>query len=94
MAIGGIGTTGYLAGYVTRKAERNIPSKDFASIGGIHLPDFNDKYVFSKKKSGISDEEYRKQIREQAYLKSAKFAIIDCLHDDVCCNEISFVTVA
>ena len=37
------------------------------SIGGIHLPDFNDKYVFSIKKSGISDEEYRKQIREQAY---------------------------
>ena len=33
------------------------------SIGGIHLPDFNDKYVFSKKKSGISDEEYQKQIR-------------------------------
>lgn len=32
------------------------------SIGGVHLPDFNDKYVFSKKKSGISDEEYRKQI--------------------------------
>ncbi len=37
------------------------------SIGGIHLPDFNDKYVFSKKKSGISEEEYRKRIREQAY---------------------------
>ena len=37
------------------------------SIGGIHLPDFNDKYVLSKKKSGISDEEYRRQIREQAY---------------------------
>ena len=37
------------------------------SIGGIHLPDFNDKYVFSKKKSGTSEEEYRKQIREQAY---------------------------
>ena len=34
------------------------------SIGGIHLPDFNDKYVFSKKKSGVSDEEYRRQIRE------------------------------
>ena len=33
------------------------------SIGGIHLPDFNDKYVFSKKKSGISDEEYQKKIR-------------------------------
>lgn len=72
MAIGGIGTTGYLAGYVTRKAERNIPSKDFASIGGIHLPDFNDKYVFYKKESGISDEEYRKQIREQAYEDFAK----------------------
>ena len=42
------------------------------SIGGIHLPDFNDKYVFSKKKSGISDEEYRKQIREPAYEDFAK----------------------
>ena len=38
------------------------------SIGGVHLPDFNDKYVFSKKKSGISDEEYRKQIVAQAYI--------------------------
>ena len=37
------------------------------SIGGIHLPDFHDRYVFSKKKSGVSDEEYRRQIREQAY---------------------------
>ena len=37
------------------------------SISGINVPDFNDKYVFSKKKSGISDEEYRKQIVEQAY---------------------------
>ena len=42
------------------------------SIGGIHLPDFNDNYVFSKKKSGISDEEYRRQIREQAYEDFAK----------------------
>ena len=42
------------------------------SIGGIHLPDFNDNYVFSKKKSGTSDEEYRKQIREQAYKDFAK----------------------
>ena len=36
-------------------------------IGGIHLPDFNDKYVYTKKKSGISDSEYRRQIMEQAY---------------------------
>lgn len=42
------------------------------SIGGIHLPDFNDKYVFSKKKSGISDEEYRNKIVEQAYKDFAK----------------------
>lgn len=42
------------------------------SIGGVHLPDFNDKYIFFKKKSGISDEEYRKQIREQAYQDFAK----------------------
>jgi hypothetical protein len=42
------------------------------NIGGIHLPDFNDKYVFSQKKSGISDKEYRKRIREQAYKDFAK----------------------
>ena len=33
----------------------------------IHLPDFNDKYVFSKKKSNTSNAEYKKQIAEQAY---------------------------
>ncbi len=37
------------------------------SIGGIHLPDFNDNYVFSKKKSNVSNAEYKKQIAEQAY---------------------------
>ena len=37
------------------------------SIGGIHLPDFNDKYVFSKKKSNTSNAEYKKQIAEHAY---------------------------
>lgn len=37
------------------------------SIGGIRLPDFNDKYVFSKKKSNTSNAEYKKQIAEQAY---------------------------
>lgn len=37
------------------------------SIGGIHLPDFNDKYVFSKKKGNLSKAEYKKQIAEQAY---------------------------
>lgn len=41
------------------------------SIGGIHLPDFTDNYVFSKQKSGISDTEYRKQIVEQAYIDFA-----------------------
>ena len=37
------------------------------SIGGIHLPDFSDKYVFSKKRSNTSNAEYKKQITEQAY---------------------------
>lgn len=37
------------------------------SIGGIHLPDFNDKYMFSKKRSNTSNAEYKKQITEQAY---------------------------
>lgn len=41
------------------------------SIGGIHLPDFNDDYVYSKHKSGISDAEYKKQIIEQAYADCA-----------------------
>lgn len=36
-------------------------------ISGIHLPDFNDKYVFSKQKSNVSDAEYERQIIEQAY---------------------------
>lgn len=37
------------------------------SIGGIHLPDFNDPYVFTRKKSGTSEAEYKNQIVEQAY---------------------------
>ena len=37
------------------------------SIGGIHLPDFNDKYVFSRKITNTSDSEYEKMIREQAF---------------------------
>ena len=49
------------------------------SIGGVHLPDFNDKYVFSKKKSGISDEEYRKQIVAQAYKDFEKYLSWDML---------------
>ncbi len=44
------------------------------SIGSIHLPDLNDKYVFSKKKSGISDGEYRKQIVEH-YVKDYEDAL-------------------
>ena len=36
------------------------------SIGGIALPNFNGDYMYSKKKSGISEGEYRKQIIEQA----------------------------
>ena len=57
----------FLAAFKNRKT-----GKRWTTIGGIHLPDFNDKYVFSKSKSGISDEEYRKQIREQAYEDFAK----------------------
>ena len=38
------------------------------SIGGIHLPDFDDDYVFSKRKSNVSDADYKKQIAEQAYI--------------------------
>lgn len=37
------------------------------SIGGIHLPDYNDAYVYTRKKSGIKDAEYKKLIVEQAY---------------------------
>lgn len=37
------------------------------SIGGISLPDFSGDYVYSRKKSGVSEGEYRKQIMEQAY---------------------------
>lgn len=54
----------------TNLVNQSIHHRHFAgtgSIGGIHLPDFNDKYVFSKRKSNVSDSEYRKQIVEQAY---------------------------
>jgi hypothetical protein len=37
------------------------------SIGGISLPDFDDDYVFTNKKSGISENEYKNKIIEQAY---------------------------
>lgn len=37
------------------------------SIGGINLPDFNDKYVFTRNVTGTSDSEYEKRIRQQAY---------------------------
>ena len=48
----------------------NLQQRYFSGTGiisGIHLPDFNDKYVYTRKKSGISDSEYRRQIMEQAY---------------------------
>lgn len=41
-------------------------------IGGVPLPNFDDSNVFSKKKSGVKDAEYRKQIVEQAYQDFAK----------------------
>lgn len=37
------------------------------SIGGIHTPDFDDAYVFTRRKSKTSDAEYKNQIVEQAY---------------------------
>uniref|UniRef100_UPI004055E0EB hypothetical protein n=1 Tax=Agathobacter sp. TaxID=2021311 RepID=UPI004055E0EB len=48
----------------------NLQQRYFSGTGsivGIHLPDFNDKYVYTQKKSGISDSDYRRQIMEQAY---------------------------
>jgi len=33
------------------------------SIGGIHLPDFNDKYVFSKKKSSNKSEGFNRLMK-------------------------------
>ncbi|MGL5260060.1 MAG: hypothetical protein ACRC7V_08120 [Lachnospiraceae bacterium] len=56
----------------------SLQQRQFAgtgSIGGVHLPNFNDKYVYSKKHSGISDSEYKNQIVEQAYkdFRNGKF---------------------
>lgn len=44
-------------------------------IGGVNLPDFNNDFVYSKKKTETSDEAYRKKIVEQAYedQKNGKF---------------------
>ncbi len=37
-----------------------------SKIAGISLPDFNDAYVYTKKKSNTSESEYKKTIVEQA----------------------------
>lgn len=38
-----------------------------SSIGGIHLPNFNSDYVYSKKQSNITKQAYKRKIEEQAY---------------------------
>ncbi|WP_099466809.1 hypothetical protein [Konateibacter massiliensis] len=47
-------------------ATQNRASSYTGSIAGIRLPNFNADYVYSKKKSGSSDSEYKKAIVEQA----------------------------
>lgn len=45
-------------------------SKNYLGMGqvaGISMPNYNDDYIYSNKKSGTSDAEYRKQIVQQAY---------------------------
>lgn len=42
------------------------------TIGGIHLPNFNDAFVYTKQKSGISESKYRKAIVEQAIKDQAE----------------------
>ena len=37
------------------------------SIGGISLPDFEADYVYTKKNSNMNQQDYKKQIIEQAY---------------------------
>lgn len=37
------------------------------NIGRVHIPDFNDNYVYTKKKSDTTESEYRKKIEWQAY---------------------------
>lgn len=41
-------------------------------IGGIHLPNFNDAFVYTKQKSGIRESQYRKAIVEQAIKDQAE----------------------
>ena len=48
----------------------NLQQRYFSGTGsvvGIHLLDFNDKYVYTQKKSGTGDSDYCRQIVEQAY---------------------------
>ena len=50
-------------------------SRNYSGMGqiaGVTLPNYSNDYVYSKKKSGTSDAEYRKQIVEQAYTDYAK----------------------
>lgn len=42
------------------------------TISGIHLPNFNDAFVYTKQKSSISESQYRKAIVEQAIKDQAE----------------------
>ncbi len=54
----------------------NIPQNRIFSgtckIAGVHLPNFNDAFVYTKQKSGIDDSKYRKAIVEQAIRDQAE----------------------
>jgi hypothetical protein len=41
------------------------------NIGGIHLPDFNAPYVFTKQSGGLSDDEIKKKVVMQAHIDYA-----------------------
>lgn len=38
-----------------------------SSIGGIRLPNFNSDYVYTKKQSNTTNQDYKRKIEEQAY---------------------------
>ena len=52
---------------VTNSVGQNRNYSGTGQIAGVTLPNFNEDYVYSKKKSGTSDAEYKKQIEAQAY---------------------------
>ena len=58
--------------HISNNITQNRVFSGTCKIAGVHLPNFNDAFVYTKQKSGIDDSKYRKAIIEQAIKDQAE----------------------